>query len=85
MLQPRLVKVEPMPDLKLRLYYETHEVKVFDVVPYANGSWYGQLKDEKYFNSVRLLPDGIGIEWPEGQDIAPHELYENSDSVKKTA
>ena len=38
MLQPRLVKVEPMPDLKLRLYYETHEVKVFDVVPYANGS-----------------------------------------------
>lgn len=85
MLQPKLVKVEPMPNLKLRLHYETNEVKVFDVMPYATGSWYGQLKDEKYFNSVQLLPGGGGIEWPEGQDIAPHELYENSVSVKKTA
>lgn len=85
MLQPRLIKVEPMPDLKLCLYYETNEVKVFDVTPYATGTWFGQLKDERYFNSVQLLPGGIGIEWPEGQDIAPHELYENSISVKKTA
>ena len=43
------------------------------------------LKDEGYFNAVQLLPGGIGIEWPEGQDIAPHELYENSVEVKKTA
>ena len=85
MLQPKLTKVEAMPDLRLRLFYETGEVKIFDVVPYATGSWYGQLKDERYFNSVQLLPGGIGIEWPEGQDIAPHELYENSVSVKMTA
>ena len=31
------------------------------------------------------LPGGVGIEWPEGQDVAPHELYENSILVKKTA
>lgn len=85
MLQPKLVKVEAMPSLKLRLFYETGEVKLFDVSPYATGSWYGQLKDESYFRRVQLLLGGIGIEWPEGQDIAPHELYENSVTVKKTA
>lgn len=85
MLQPKLTKVEAMPNLRLRLFYETGEVKIFDVTPYAAGTWYGQLKDERYFKSVQLLPGGIGIEWPEGQDIAPHELYENSVSVKMTA
>ena len=85
MLQPRLLKVEPVKPMKLRLFYESGEVKLFDVAPYATGTWDGQLKDEGYFNAVQLLPGGIGIEWPEGQDIAPHELYENSVDVKKTA
>ena len=91
MLQPRLLKVEPVKPMKLRLFYESGEVKLFDVAPYATGTWYGQLKDEGYFQQLhciemaQLLPGGIGIEWPEGQDIAPHELYENSVEVKKTA
>ncbi len=85
MLQPRLTKVEPIAQMKLRLYYETGEVKLFDVAPYATGSWYGMLKDDGYFNRVQLLPGGSGIEWPEGQDVAPHELYENSVAVKRTA
>lgn len=85
MLQPKLTKVEPVKPLKLCLYYETGEVKLFDAAPYATGSWYGRLQDESYFATVHLLPGGIGIEWEEGQDIAPHELYENSVPVKKTA
>lgn len=85
MLQPRLVKVEPLPQMKLRLSYETGEIKVFDVEPYAMGSWFSKLKDDNYFKTVQMLPGGIGIEWPEGQDIAPHELYENSIAVKKNA
>ena len=85
MLQPKLTKVETISPLKLRLFYETGEVKLCDVAPYATGPWYGQLKDESYFNAVQLLPGGVGIEWPEGQDVAPHELYENSIPVKKTA
>lgn len=85
MLQPRLTKVEPIAPMKLRLCYETGEVRLFDAAPYATGSWYGMLQDDGYFNMVELLPDGSGIEWPEGQDIAPHELYENSIEIKRTA
>ena len=78
MLQPRLIKVEAMPDMKLMLSYETGEMKLFDVTPYANGSWYGELKNDAYFKTVHLLPGGSGIEWPDGQDVAPHELYDLS-------
>ena len=46
MLQPKLVRVEAIFPLTLRLYYETGEVKLFDVTPYATGSWFGELKDE---------------------------------------
>lgn len=81
MLQPRILSVKALPKAKLRLDYETGEVKVFDVAPYMQGSWFGALKEQSYFEQVQLLPGGIGIEWPNGQDIAPHELYDNS--VKK--
>lgn len=76
MLQPNLKSVTPQDDYKLKLVYETGEIKVFDVKPYIGVGWYGELKDKTYFNRVRVLDDGYGIEWPNGQDIAPHELYE---------
>lgn len=40
------------------------------------GSWYGKLADPKYFGNVQ--PCGDTVSWPDGQDIAPHELYELS-------
>ena len=78
MLQPKLISVEPIEQFKLLLKYETGETKLFDVIPYIRGSWFGELKESAYFRTVHLLPGGIGIEWSNGQDIAPHELYESS-------
>ncbi|GMO59321.1 MAG: hypothetical protein Ta2A_05160 [Treponemataceae bacterium] len=77
MLQPKLLKVEPLDEYKLLLHYETNENKLFDVLPYISGNWYGQLKDKRYFRTVHLCSSGTGIEWPDGQDIAPHELYDD--------
>jgi len=75
MLQPRITNLETLPDYLLRLTYETGETKEFDAKPYINGDYYGELADESYFNSVKIIRDGKGIEWPNGQDMAPHELY----------
>ncbi len=77
MLQPKITEVKPVKPFSLLLTYETGEIKLFDVRPYIMGSWFGELGNESYFRTVRLLPGGIGIEWRNGQDIAPHELYEN--------
>ena len=82
MLRHRLKRVEPLDGLELCLFYENGEIKIFDVSPYARGSWYGELKDDAYFRTVRMLPGGTGIEWSHGQDIAPHELYEQGVPVE---
>ncbi len=78
MMQPKLTKVIPLDEMKLHLFYENGEEKIFDVAPYATGDWYGMLNQSAYFKTVKLLPGGIGIEWLEGQDIAPHKLYDDS-------
>jgi hypothetical protein len=81
MLQPKLTTVEALPENKLLLIYETGERKIFDASAYIRGSWFGMLGNPEYFRTVRVLPDGSGIEWAEGQDIAPHELYDLSVSA----
>lgn len=78
MREPKLLSVSAAEPSQLRLAYETGEVKLFDVSPYIKGSWYGELRDPAYFRTVRLIDGGAGIAWANGQDLAPHELYELS-------
>ncbi|MDR1323985.1 MAG: DUF2442 domain-containing protein [Candidatus Margulisbacteria bacterium] len=82
MLQPKIKKVVPLDAYRLLLSYETGENKIFEVLPYISGNWYSELHDINYFKTVRLISGGRGIEWANGQDIAPHELYEQSVPAK---
>jgi len=76
MLQPKAVFVKPIENYHLFIRFETGEEAVFDVNPYINGIWFGKLKDENYFKTVRIA--NKTVEWENGQDISPHELYELS-------
>ncbi|MCL2107992.1 MAG: DUF2442 domain-containing protein [Oscillospiraceae bacterium] len=76
MLQPGVVNVNPLPDYKVIVSFDTGETKIFDVAPYISGDWFGQLRDEEFFKAVHV--EGSTIAWSDGQDIAPHELYELS-------
>ena len=75
-MRPQVIKVEPLQNYMLHLIFNTNEQKIFDVAPYINGDWFGKLRDEQYFRTVRI--NGKTVEWQGGQDIAPHELYEYS-------
>lgn len=66
MLQPKLIKVEPHDKYRIMLYYETGEIKLFDVKPYISGSWFEEFLDVSYFKTVHLLPNGTGIKWLNG-------------------
>ena len=79
---PKIIDIEIVGNYKIKLNYETGEVKLFDVLPYINGAWYKELENEKYFNTIHIVSNGKGIEWEHGQDIAPHELYEMGIPVK---
>lgn len=78
---PKVTDVKPIENYNVVVTFETGEVKTFDVTPYIKGNWFGELKDLKIFHTVR--PNGNTIEWMNGQDIAPHELYELSVLIEK--
>lgn len=73
---PHVVSVQPLDDYLLSVKYESGEHRIFDVKPYLRGSWFGKLRDPQNFQTVR--PEGRTVAWADGQDIAPHELYELS-------
>ncbi len=78
MLQPAILSAKPLDERSVKLTYADGEERIFDVSPYIHGPWFGELREAAYFRSVRVSPGGSGIEWPNGQDIAPHELYDLS-------
>lgn len=73
---PKPTEVKPLENYCLFLLYDNGERRIFDVTPYITGSWYGQLKNLDVFRTVHI--SGRTVEWADGQDIAPHELYELS-------
>ena len=76
MLQPKVVSVKPLENYMLLVEYVTGEKRVIDVKPYISGEWFGELEDIQVFGTVH--PCGTTVEWTDGQDIAPHELYDLS-------
>ena len=76
MMRPTAVFVEPVENYQLMVEFDNGEKKKFDVKPYIQGSFYGQLSDPACFKSVRT--NGYSVEWENGQDLCPDELYYNS-------
>ena len=79
MLRPTVINAIPKDDYKLVLSFDNGEKKIFDEKPYITGSWFGKLNSKDYFAVVKT--NGFNVEWPDGQDICPDDLYFNSKSV----
>ena len=79
MLRPCAVTVSAMPDYQLLVGFGNGECRIFDVKPYIKGEWFGKLSDIAYFHQVMIA--GLSVEWPDGQDICPDRLYEDSKPV----
>ncbi|MCD8363004.1 MAG: DUF2442 domain-containing protein [Lachnospiraceae bacterium] len=82
MLRPTAKTVSALSNYRLRILFDNGETKIFDVKPYIKGSWYGELGDTTYFKSV--FANGYSVEWANGQDICPDELYYDSVLEKST-
>lgn len=75
-LRPRAIDVKPLNDYILEIKFSNGEKKKFDVKPYLNFKQFIDLKDESKFKKVKVA--GLSIEWENGADICPDELYNNS-------
>ena len=76
MLRPTAIQVTPLDNYILQIVFDNGEIKLFDVKPYIKGEWYNELADPAYFHSVSV--NGYSVEWSNGQDLCPDELYYNS-------
>ncbi len=68
--------VKPLDDYRLLLTFEDGEQRVFDVQPYLDKGIFAELREPGRFNAVRVSFDTI--EWPNGADLCPEVLYEES-------
>ena len=73
MLRPKPIEVKPLENYLLHLTFDNGENKIFDVKPLISGSWFGELKNETIFNTVRISENTV--EWITGQDVCPDDLY----------
>jgi hypothetical protein len=48
MLTPKIIDVEAIDGYKIKLKYETGEIKLFDASPYSSGVWYNELNNEAF-------------------------------------
>ena len=75
----KLLKVKAINDITLELVFQDGSKRLFDITPYIKGEWMGELGSPEYFKQVSIEPEFQDtVIWPNGQDIAPHELYELS-------
>lgn len=75
-MRPKAIDVKVLNNYELEIVFNNKEKKKFDVKPYFKFSKFKELKDKNIFNSVRV--SGLSIEWENGADICPDELYNNS-------
>ena len=78
-MRPKAVEVKPLENYILEIKFDNGEIKLFDVKPYLNHKAFKELKDYKEFNKVKIA--GLSIEWENGADICPDELYNNSYNI----
>lgn len=75
-MNPKAIDVKVLNDYELEITFDNNEKRKFDVKPYFKFKQFGELKDDKKFQSVKIA--GLSIEWENGADICPNELYNNS-------
>ena len=70
---PNVKVAEPLPGYKLRLQFANDEVRDFDTTPFLDKGIFVELKDEEYFNAVRVSFGSV--EWPNEQDFSKDTLF----------
>ena len=74
---PRIIEVRALKDYYIYLKFKTGEEKVYNMEDSINEiKYYNKLKERKYFENVK--PRGCTIEWENGEDVCPENLYYDS-------
>lgn len=76
MIPPRIKSVNALDNFCLEIIYVNGEQRLYDMKKNLKYDFYKKLDKINYFKSVKSAE--TTIEWPDGEDIDPSELYSNS-------
>lgn len=79
---PDIIEVKALEQYQIYLKFSNGEEKIYDMKETIEKiKYFSKLKNIEYFKNVK--PRGDTVEWENGEDIAPENLYYNSIPVKK--
>lgn len=74
---PDIIEVRALEKYYIYIKFETGEEKVFDMTEHIEKiQIFEKLKNRLYFQNVK--PRGDTVEWENGEDVAPENLYYDS-------
>ncbi len=76
---PVVIEAEYVSDYKIRITFDNGEKKTADCFKWLKGEIFEPLKNPDYFRN--FFVDGWTISWPNGADISPEALYDESEAV----
>lgn len=76
MIPPRIEDVKPLDSFCLEITYVTKEKRIYDMKKLLHFDFYKNLNNIGYFKLVKSAQ--TTVEWPNGEDVDPNELYDNS-------
>ena len=75
-----IINVEVLPNYELLLTFDNKVKKIKDMKPYLEQGVFKKLKEEEFFNKVKI---SFGtISWDDDIDMCADSLYEMSKEVK---
>ena len=78
-MRPKAIDVKVLNNYELEIKFDNNERKIFDVKTYFKFKIFNDLKNYEEFKKVQI--SGLSIEWKNGADICPDELYNNSRQI----
>lgn len=80
MIPPRIKSVNALDNFLLEITYTNDEKRIYDMKKNLKYDYYEKLNNISYFKLAKSV--GTTIEWPNGEDIDPNELYDNGTVVE---
>ncbi len=79
-MRSKAIDVKPSDDYCLLVTFDNQEKGIYDAKSLIKGDWFGRLKDVNLFQTVHIA--GLSVEWADGQDVCPDDLYYSSIPVE---
>lgn len=80
MIPPRIKNIKTLDNFCIEILYINGEKKLYNMKKNLEYSFYKNLNNISYFMLAKSVE--TTIEWPQGEDIDPNELYDNSILLK---